>query len=89
MVRARLWRGPFNGKVVEFDPSYGILTMAGTKRMTRKQRYEHSVARTNMLGTFYAPPPLPMIRAIYRPTKFMHPDGSQFYEYIEGSKREY
>lgn len=80
-MKVRLYRGPFDGKVVEHRG--GPLIMQGTKKMTRKQQHEW----LSSAPPFSAPP---YVRAIYQPVYLSingvtmpatHPDGSVFYEW--------
>jgi hypothetical protein len=95
VVRARLYRGPFNGKVLDATSHGGVIIITGPKKMTRKEKYEWDYQRIGMFGAIYAQP-YPMIEARYTECKnpyaphmpLWHPDGSVFYEYVEGSKRE-
>ena len=80
------------------------IVMRGPKKMTRKQQYEFFVNNDRM-GTFPRPgfaDAFPRVEARYElcvshfgdgvtmvMAPMRHPDGSLFYKYIEGSKREY
>jgi hypothetical protein len=69
-MKARLWKGPFSGKVVECD-GRNELIMDGPKPMSRKQRYEwirdnqdnSNVAWQSFKGPAYL---YPRVRAVYR-----------------------
>lgn len=105
-MKARLVKGPFAGRVVDYtgDP---ILKMSGPKKMTRKQKFEHSMDQMNKYGYYGGYTGGPRVEAEYRIAyrvhssgsvwqdnvtvvnlPCMHPDGSIFYEYVEGSRRE-
>jgi hypothetical protein len=76
-MRARLYRGPFNGKVMEWD-GRRELYVSGSKRMSRKQRYERFMkAATAEDGLIYSTHTSEM----YVRTGYVHPDGSIFYEW--------
>ena len=102
-MKVRLVGGPFGGQVKEVpygSQVYGSneIVMRGSKRMTRKQRYE-LFAKQNEVMPWHSR--VPTVTARYkvamRPHRngeivsympCMHPDGSLFYEFIEGSKTE-
>ena len=101
MIKVRLVKGPFGGKVMEFRGPEEIIVINGPKRMTRRQRYEEAISNRNYN---YLPADIPnkMVRARYqkaiRPMSgndgimhyvhLQHPDGSFFYEFVKGSKEE-
>lgn len=103
--KIRLVGGPFGGKVVDDPKFYGgnEIVYRGPKKMTRRQRYEHEANMYKNPQFMYMSPEMryPQAEARYRmsihPYAFqangsipcMHPDGSIFYEYVEGSKREF
>lgn len=74
--------------------------ITGPKKMNRRQQWEWM--RDNPQAISYNPnsptygKPFPRVEARYRISRHpqdprllaMHPDGSIFYEYVEGSKRE-
>lgn len=102
--RIRLVGGPFGGKVIDAGSLYGRneIVYRGPQRMTRKDRYDHM--RDNYrfgVGPDYYRHIMPQTEARYRlamrvhsngtqmiTAPCQHPDGSLFYEYEEGSKRE-
>jgi hypothetical protein len=81
-------------------PGYGRneVTVRGPKKMTRKQRYEFETKLYDNPQWLYAPVEYkyPQVEARYRISMHphmsslpaMHPDGSVFYEYVEGSRFE-
>lgn len=74
-MKIRLYRGPFDGKVMEWDGGRDVM-LAGPKKMTRKQRYAQFAKATthdNLMFTH--------VTARYVRTTFVHPDGSVFYEW--------
>lgn len=98
MAKVRLVRGPFAGKVDDTQMHAGVssLRYRGPKPMTRKQRYEHHFKASQ--NPYHSVPRIPMVSAEYEiaMTFFeghripcQHPDGSYFYTYVEGSKREF
>lgn len=96
-MKVKLYKGPFNGKSYTTDGRNDIL-VRGPKPMTRRQKYEWEMDCYHSFN--YRP--LPTVEARYRiamraiqtgPNSLVHapathPDGSIFYEYVEGSKRE-
>jgi hypothetical protein len=96
-VKARFVGGPFGGRKFDVDGRNEVI-IRDRKKMTRKQRWEWERDMWNV-NPFL--PPYPTVEARYkiamRPHGNMehvvyapcqHPDGSLFYEYVEGSKRE-
>ena len=94
--------GPFGGKVIDAGSLYGRndIVYRGPKKMTRKQQYEAMRDSQNFYQGVYGYAK-PQVEARYqlaiRPhgvgenyimAPCQHPDGSLFYEYVEGSKRE-
>lgn len=97
-MKARFWKGPFAGKVVECN-GQPTLIYRGLKPMTRKQRYEYqreAYQNLNYMSQLtYGGFMFPQIEATYRMCikrgysgnePHTHPDGSIFYEFVE--KRE-
>lgn len=101
-MKIRFVGGPFGGRTKEMNVPYGSndIVMRGPKRMTRKQKYEATVSFPNPAwGSDFGRPPV--VEARYKiamrthtngqhltTMPCMHPDGSIFYEYVEGSKVE-
>lgn len=97
--KIRLVGGPFGGKV-ESGPGLGRneIVMRGPKKMTRKQKWEWMRDTDFRYGIDR---PMPQVEARYRIAMHpysvagnngipcMHPDGSIFYAYVEGSKKEW
>ena len=98
--KVRLVGGPFGGKVFKDCPQYGQndLIYTGPKKLSRKQQYDFL---SNQMSNSWSHQ-LPRVEAryticmdyfgngaqiVYAPMR--HPDGSLFYKYVEGSKREY
>lgn len=87
-MKIRLYRGPFDGKVLNGNFAiHAIVT--GDKKLTREQQYEwrakmidsnNFMSMTNG-GKFNMLPSRPQVRAEYSQTRFQHPDGSVFYEW--------
>lgn len=99
MSKVRLVGGPFGGKVMNFDGG-AMLIMRGPKKMSRKARYEWM--RDNQQSFYSSRAPGPIVEAKYElctgpfgnhttvvMAPLRHPDGSLFYKYIEGTKREW
>ena len=102
MQKIRLYKGPLSGKVME-HPRAGAneLVVLGGKKMSRKEKYEFDLAHYR--NNFYGQPiRYPMVEARYKlvvravqvgggfaNAVCTHPDGSLFYEYVEGTKREF
>lgn len=101
-MKVKLYKGPFNGRAYTTDGRTDIIIRA-PRPMSRRQRYEWDMQNYDSQFRYTGPKPLPSVEARYRmamrtiqngPTSFVtapctHPDGSVFYEYVEGSKREY
>ena len=98
MAKVRLVKGPFAGKVDDSPYSAGVSSLhyRGPKPMTRKQRYEFNMKAYQ--NPYHSVPRIPMVSAEYeiamtifegRRIPCQHPDGSYFYVYKEGSKREF
>ena len=102
-MKVRFVGGPFGGQaksIITSDYGRNEIVMRGPKKMTRKKRYEYMVSdRGSFSAAHY--PSLPIVEARYRISMrihnngtnlvnmpCMHPDGSLFYEYVEGSKTE-
>ena len=96
MMKIRLAGGPFNGKVLQGDGRNEII-MTGPKKMRREDEWQWRLS--DPLHGAYRPKP--RIEARYRIAMRMqgigttvvnapcqHPDGSVFYEFVKGSKRE-
>lgn len=99
--KIRLVGGPFGGKVMD-SSNFGrnVIIITGPKRMTRKQQYDWFVNNVaNHASSPIRPPP--RVQAKYElcigpfadsssmvMAPLRHPDGSLFYKYLEGSKRE-
>lgn len=101
-MKARLWKGPFSGKLVDINGQPMTIRMTGPKKMTRKQRYEwEREMYGNGPGPLFSstiPPSMryPQIYATYRMVikrgyggnePHTHPDGSIFYEFVSKSER--
>jgi len=99
-VKAKLYKGPFNGKPYQTDGRTEIV-IRGDKPMSHRQRYEWDME--NYDSEFrYSPRRYPQVEARYRiamraiqtsdsrivTVPLYHPDGSIFYEYVKGSKVE-
>ena len=87
-IKIRLYRGPFDGKVLKDQPSNYHLMVVDKKRMSRKQQWEyrkrvadnwHFAGNTLDGGSLFIS--APYIQAEYARTRFEHPDGSVFYEW--------
>lgn len=101
-MKIRLYKGPFNGKSYATDGRNDII-IAGPKPMTRRQKFEwqqkeYRAGMFNPTGMRRLPQVEAHYRIAMRPimtgsgvvyAPATHPDGSIFYEYVEGSKREY
>lgn len=77
-MKVRLYRGPFDGKVIKDWDGRRELYVAGPKRMSKRermkqwqnqQRGEWDLVNFNHMS------------ALYIATNFVHPDGSVFYEW--------
>ena len=94
-MNARLYKGPFSGKVLKNWHGGNVILMSGPKKMSRRQRYE-AEAEYYRSGSYSSTLPfqIPMVEAEYRivmrPVSFgmssglapcTHPDGSVFYEW--------
>lgn len=103
MRKIRLYKGPLSGKVME-HPNAGAneLIVRGGKKLSRREKYEFEVAHYQNHFVYGQPVRYPMIEARYRLVMravpagggfanvvCTHPDGSLFYEYVEGTKREF
>lgn len=85
-MKIRLYRGPFNGKVME-HPLAGRneIGITGPKPMSRKQRHEWQW--NQMRNHPYMVAAFPTIKAYYKICigtggfPLRHPDGSIFYEW--------
>jgi hypothetical protein len=88
-VKIRLYRGPFDGKILN-QTAGTSLYMAGPKKMSRKQKYEWAAKQykdSSQRWNHFAPA-YPIVEAEYRLVHgCRHPDGSYFYEWT-GKKRE-
>lgn len=97
--KIRTVKGPLGGKTMYVGSLVGQneIVLTGPKRMTRNQRMGH---RFDMMNRGYIGPD-PMVEARYRlamryhqvgnnvvNVPCQHPDGSYFYEYVEGSVRD-
>lgn len=100
MAKVRLVKGPFAGKVMESGMPSGTsrLLYAGTKPMSRRQKYEWEAENYRSPNPAMMMRPYPQVRCEYEiaMTYFngqrvpcQHPDGSYFYIYVEGSKKEF
>jgi len=97
MAKVRLVKGPFSGKVMDISGASGqtYVAVVGTKPMSRKQKYEWQRNQYQNAIFNAMPAPFPTVRAEYQiamaapGVPCQHPDGSYFYTYIEGSKKEY
>lgn len=95
MAKVRLVKGPFAGKVMEISGMAGQseVFIKGPKQLSRKQRYD--LYSNQQQNPYHSVPRIPIIEARYKiamanyMTPCQHPDGSYFYTYVEGSKREY
>lgn len=101
MRKIRLYKGPLSGKVMEHaNAGANELVVRDKKRLTRAQRYD--MLRDRNLNYHGQPVRYPMVEARYRlvfravqhggglaDAVCTHPDGSLFYEYVEGTKREF
>lgn len=100
-MKARMWKGPFSGKIIEANGQPLTLVVTGPKRMSRKARYEWIQEQYRDPQSRYAMMGLsgmtgPRVDATYRMVikrgysgnePWTHPDGSIFYEFV--SKREF
>lgn len=102
-MKVRLYKGPMGGKVIE-HPDFGAneIIVAGPKRMSRKRKYDMMRDRYANASVYYPGRPIePMVQARYRicmglfgndkslvHAPIRHPDGSIFYEFVEGSARD-
>lgn len=99
MIKARLYKGPHNGKIIQCDGRTEIVVRY-PKKLTRKQQYD---LYTSAFPVSPIMPHLPYVEARYRMivrphpnlggmsftnVVCIHPDGSYFYEYVKDSKRE-
>lgn len=100
-MKVRLWRGPFNGKVIEHRPD-PVIQMTGPKKLTREQKYKlfresQTYPYHNLTPRIVADYQMVMRpvtfehrgEIIYQPMPVVHPDGSYFYEHIKGSTQEW
>lgn len=100
-MKVRLWKGPFNGKVIEHSLD-SVIRMTGPKKLTRDQKYKFFAESqtypyhhlTPRVVADYQMVMRPMTfeyrgELIYQQTPVVHPDGSYFYEYIKDSKRDF
>lgn len=79
-MKVRLYRGPFDGKVIKDWQGGSHLVLNGMRKLTRKQRWE----RFKKLQEDWKPDQNIFpdhISAVYVRTSFVHPDGSVFYEW--------
>lgn len=95
--KIRTVKGPLGGKSYTTTlAGQNTIVLIGNKRLTRRQRFEH-MSNQNFYG--YG---MPKVKATYQMAMrlyqqgnqvmhvpCMHPDGSYFYEYVEGSSYEY
>lgn len=103
MRKIRLYKGPLSGKVMD-HPNAGAneLVVRGDKRMSRREKYEFGIEHYKNTSYYGQPVRYPMVEARYRlvlravqqgggfiNAVCTHPDGSLFYEYVEGTKREF
>lgn len=94
-MKIRLVKGPFGGRVMQGDGRNDII-IRDKKKMNRQQQFEWF---RNFSDSYNRP--FPQVEAryqiamgnfvqghtmVYAPLR--HPDGSLFYEFVEGSKRE-
>lgn len=100
MKKIRTVKGPLGGRSYTTTlAGQNTIVLVGAKRMTRKKKWEYM--RDNANFGIYAGG-VPRVRATYQIamrhvnvgngavyTPCMHPDGSFFYEYVEGSSYEY
>jgi hypothetical protein len=95
MPKVRLVKGPFAGKVMEVSGLAGQtdVFIKGPKKLSRKQRYD--LYAQQYKNPYHSVPRIPIVEARYTiamanyMTPCTHPDGSYFYTYVEGSKREF
>lgn len=95
-MKVRLYRGPFDGKVLYGQTGGYHILVTDKKKMSRKQLMDYRMrVMDNMtyIGTdpkntsaYYMAPAHPMVTAEYARTQFVHPDGSVFYEWTGYSK---
>jgi len=78
MIKARFYRGPYNGKVLMVKDSEQTITVAEP----------NSKFWVDMSDSTY-PPAIGVTQHLYYRTKHTHPDGSVFYEWYrpKGSRR--
>jgi len=101
-MKVRLWRGPFNGKVVEYHSMAPVICMSGPKKLTREQKYkmfrESDIypyqLQTPVVAADYKMVMRPVVfeyndELILKEVPVQHPDGSYFFEYVDGSKKEW
>lgn len=98
-MKVKLYKGPFSGKSLDTD-GRDVIIMTGPKKMDRKQQLKHWHEQNDRYGYHYPVVNL-MVEARYRkavryvqmgnelrPVPCLHPDGSVYFEYEEGSKVE-
>lgn len=91
MPEVRLVKGPHGGKKVNVNSFYGgnEVILRAPKKMTHKQKWEWQMQSSPMIRAY------PTVEARYRlayaapGVPCMHPDGTYFYVYVEGSKKEF
>lgn len=99
MIKARLYKGPHNGKIIECDGRTEIIVRY-PKKLTRRRRYDLLAEKFGGVAWPYIPYVEATYKMLVRPHPNLggmsftnviciHPDGSYFYQYVEGSKREY
>lgn len=89
-MKIRLYRGPFDGRVIKEGFHGNTTLITGMKKLSREKQFEFRQQKMDsqnyyMTGNLQ---PAPMVQAEYIKTQFIHPDGSVFYEWT-GRSRDY
>lgn len=104
-MKVRLVGGPHGGKTMKVGPNYqSELSVDGPKRMSRQEKYAHQAKYYDDFSLWSSGRPyrVPQVRARYKLEEqviywrgqmmsipCMHPDGSFFYKYVEGSRKDF
>lgn len=79
-MKVRLYRGPFDGKVIKDWDGRRELYVAGPKKLSRKERMKQW-KQYNNAAPWNDTITMSHVSALYIATNFVHPDGSVFYEW--------
>lgn len=82
-LKVRLYRGPFDGKVLKNWSGGSTIVLNGIKKVSKKERYRQFMDRKPTDQIF---PDVFTVTGVYYATPFMHPDGSRFYEWDKPRK---